>query len=236
MKIISFILIFLIQINLQLFAQWQRTDFVEPESEEYQFALELIKSNKNTILQNFSEEEAKLAIAIVFPEILRYNAWSDYAETTTLEILYINYGEYYADFSIGYFQMKPSFAEKLESFAQKNQLKSFENLYQYSIKDEVDMRALRLQRLQHTEGQLQYLKLFIEVMKKRFPEKYKKNNVEKLKFYASAYNLNFLASETAINEWAEKEAFPEVWILGQKQYNYTAIAIYFYEHYAQILE
>ena len=58
-----------------------------------------------------------MAIAVVFPEIVRYSAIRDKIEITLLKALYINLGEDYADFSIGQFQMKPSFAEALHKKA-----------------------------------------------------------------------------------------------------------------------
>lgn len=51
--------------------------------------------------------------AIVFPEIMRYNGLKDGIETESLRTLYVQFGEDYADFSIGLFQMKPCFAQQL---------------------------------------------------------------------------------------------------------------------------
>jgi len=58
-----------------------------------------------------------LAIAIIFPELVRYSALRDKMEITLLKALYINLGENYANFSIGQFQMKPSFAEMVREQA-----------------------------------------------------------------------------------------------------------------------
>ena len=54
-----------------------------------------------------------LAVAVVFPELVRYSALRDKMEITLLKALYINLGDNYANFSIGQFQMKPSFAEMI---------------------------------------------------------------------------------------------------------------------------
>src|SRR5659263_87768 len=51
-----------------------------------------------------------VAIAVIFPELVRYSALRDKMEITVLKALYINIGDEYANFSIGRFQMKPSFA------------------------------------------------------------------------------------------------------------------------------
>lgn len=55
-----------------------------------------------------------LAKAIVFPEVIRYSVIRNKLELHGLFTLYVQYGERYSDFSVGYFQMKPSFARQLE--------------------------------------------------------------------------------------------------------------------------
>lgn len=57
------------------------------------------------------------AIAVIFPELVRYSALRDKMEITLLKSLYISLGDEYANFSIGQFQMKPSFAELIRSQA-----------------------------------------------------------------------------------------------------------------------
>ena len=54
------------------------------------------------------------AVAVVFPELVRYSALRDYMETAAVKALYLQKGVKGADFSIGRFQMKPSFAEDIE--------------------------------------------------------------------------------------------------------------------------
>ena len=56
----------------------------------------------------------ELAVAVVFPELVRYSALMDFMETTAVKALYQQKGVKGADFSIGRFQMKPSFVEDLE--------------------------------------------------------------------------------------------------------------------------
>jgi len=58
-----------------------------------------------------------LAVAVIFPELVRYSALLDKIEITLLKTLYINLGDDYANFSIGQFQMKPSFAELIREQA-----------------------------------------------------------------------------------------------------------------------
>ena len=63
-----------------------------------------------------TETEATELAAILFPELIRYSVYKDFFETQALELLYIDYGKKTADFSIGRFQMKPSFAEAVEAY------------------------------------------------------------------------------------------------------------------------
>ena len=64
--------------------------------------------------------ENDFVTAIVYPELLRYNYIQDFIETSGLELIYMRYGAKTADFSIGHFQMKPSFAEHIEKYIEKN--------------------------------------------------------------------------------------------------------------------
>ena len=59
--------------------------------------------------------DARLAEAIVFPELIRYSRWQDEIETAAVNGLYVLQGTSGANFSIGRFQMKPSFAEEVEA-------------------------------------------------------------------------------------------------------------------------
>ena len=51
--------------------------------------------------------DARLAEAIVFPELIRYSKWQDEIETAAVNGLYVLQGTSGANFSIGRFQMKP---------------------------------------------------------------------------------------------------------------------------------
>lgn len=64
------------------------------------------------LVQKLTPEEAGLAMCIVAPEVSQYSRLSDSAETGMLKLLYVQRG--LSDFSVGLFQMKPSFIENLE--------------------------------------------------------------------------------------------------------------------------
>ncbi len=87
---------------------------IEYYRQEINHAFSLLKKQKKLIdLELLNTEKAQI-LSIAFPEILRYDSYSDYLETSSNRILYVNNGKEASDFSTGYFQMKPSFLENLK--------------------------------------------------------------------------------------------------------------------------
>lgn len=112
-------------------------------------AVSLLVSQKQIINRELNKNERAAIIAIAFPEVIRFNSFSDLIETSSNRILYINGGKMASDFSIGYFQMKPSFVEDLEKFVANS-----ENLEKYNSiviqeKDEKKSREERINRLEN---------------------------------------------------------------------------------------
>lgn len=226
---IIFLLFFLVHFHLVVFAQKQT--FEKAFKKQYYEALQFIKDNQfdfNKYLVN-NEMSTKACTAIVFPEIVRYSDIKDFFETKTLELLYVNGGEMYANFSIGRFQMKPSFIETLEKQLEKYQYKD-KKIFNYKEKDIKAQRKERIQRLSVLVWQLKYLKAFCWVVGKRFAEKKFNNETEKVKFYAAAYNFGFLQSEQKIINWQNEQLFPYGKTQSKtKQYSYSQIAADFFE-------
>ena len=98
--------------------------------------------------------------------MLRYSLWRDLFETTALELLYVKGGKTVADFSIGWLQMKPSFAEMVEGKVQEDSIlfQKYSSLliYQSSTTDSIKVRKERIERLKQFEWQLLYLNAFID--------------------------------------------------------------------------
>lgn len=157
------------------------------------------------------------ALAIVFPEIIRYSAIRDWAETKALEVLYVQYGSPYADFSIGRFQIKPSFAELLDSHLP-------------AAADPASIRPQRLRRLQDIKGQLHYLILFCKQMEIRFPEYRNAPTEEKLRFYATAYNTGFHKSKQQILQHLRQNEFYTAFNKPEKCLNYADVAVWGYKN------
>ena len=62
---------------------------------DVQRAVETLRTKKKAINQfdnGLSTDENRTALSIVFPEVIRYNSFSDFIETKTLEWVYVDYG------------------------------------------------------------------------------------------------------------------------------------------------
>lgn len=214
----------------------QNIVFEKVFGDKYNRAIQIITSYKAETNKLFSSDSifANQIIAIAFPELLRYSPTQDLIESKALELLYARYGsEDGIDFSIGYFQMKPSFAEKLENYViGKEKFNCFKNLYQYKSQDIISLRKERINRLKNFSWQISYLNCFYHVIQDRFPDYVHKNTIEKLRFFATAYNRGFHHGEKEILKWFNFKTFPhgEIFFAEKHtQYNYAEIAIYFYQ-------
>ncbi len=230
---------FLLQIS-NVFAQ--APDYQKTFSAEYKDALKLLFDNKAIIKKMIPTEYQAEAIACVFPEMVRFSEVRNMIETSSLEMLYVSWGNRYADFSIGFFQMKPSFVESMENYVQQNNLSA--QIYMPLIsqneikpnegeKEQIkNKRQNRIKNLRTWEGQLTYLKAFWQIVNIHFKNKTFASNTEKVHFFATAYNRGFLNTEQDIMEWQKKNFFPYGKVFKGKQYNYGTIAQEFYGKYA----
>jgi|GEM_PF-376087 hypothetical protein len=181
---------------------------IEYYRKEIDNAVSLLAKQNKIINAELNTNERVEIIAIAFPEIIRYNAFSDLIETTSNRLLYINGGKTASDFSIGLFQMKPSFVEDLENYVSNSEkFKKFKNI-QILNKTEKDAREERVRRLENFRWQLRYLKAFWAVMEDKYSQIVFENKNDKLRFYATAYNFGFLRPEKMIINYQNKKAFP----------------------------
>ena len=149
-----------------------------------------------------------LAISIIFPELVRYSALQDKIEITLLKALYINLGNDYADFSIGQFQMKPSFAELIREKVsavpgQKSEI-SFKKISDYdNIKD---FRKSIVSDLEDPKSQIRYLIAFIKICERNFNTG-RKDEMSAIEFLATAYNFGIDKDEKEIEHIIGKKFF-----------------------------
>lgn len=176
--------------------------------------------------------EPDFALAVIFPELVRYSAISDYVETKALEVLYVQYGPEYADFSVGLFQMKPSFAEQIEEDIYRfGLLKDYPSLsvLHPRINDNPHLRKERITRLKDEYFQLKYLEAFLLIMQKRYPGILNKPVEDQLVFYATAYNSGYRKGEKQILKESSRSYFYTGLTEPEKKFCYAHIAVDYFQ-------
>jgi hypothetical protein len=170
--------------------------------------------------------------AIVFPEVMRYNSIKETVETESLRTLYVQLGAAYANFSIGLFQMKPSFAVEVESKAIQCIPDSIlaELQLNYSSTDDKAIRRKRVDRLQDNEWHLIYLTAFILICDAQYQSKYFKSETERLQWYATVYNAGFDKSDEYISIKIGADNFYLKQGMPGKKFKYAALASWYFNN------
>ena len=170
--------------------------------------------------------------AIVFPELIRYNNVYNAIEIESLKYLYVKEGQAYADFSVGYFQMKPSFAQMVENdlanlkdkkFIKTSELKGLNKLPENLVK-----RKERINRITNIYMQLQYLVAFYKICEEKFAnEKFTTDN-EKVKYFSTCYNSGYNHSYKQLHHFQELKYFKTDKLFSSKKYNYSEISSFYF--------
>ena len=187
---------------------------------------------REILVKTMSDDVADMAIAIVAPEISQYSSVTNFAQQRSLSLSYILYGR--GDFSVGRFQMKPSFAEAVEkTVASDRELKTLHPKLYFVVAEDADEMTLReqrhdrLERLSSLEWQCRYLAAFISIVEKQTGSMTFSSEEERLRYWATLYNagLNRTASQVAAIQ--KKKQFPR---FGNVKFNYADVAVEFYRH------
>jgi hypothetical protein len=178
---------------------------------DIRFALEFLLQKEeiiDDILSDLEESDKAEVLAIVFPEIIRWNEFQDIIEISADRALYVNGGNKIGDFSLGSFQMKPSFIEALEKYiAQNTELADVENII-LDDKNEKENRRERITRLESFEWQLKYAHTYWTVANHKFKNLTFPNKQSKIRFFATAYNTGFMKPFAEIKAWQNIKIFP----------------------------
>lgn len=206
-------------------------DLKEIFSEDLSISVELLKKQKHLIdtIADFKRNEGEI-LSIVLPEIIRWNAFQDIIETAVDESLYVNYGR--ADYSIGIFQMKPSFVEQLENYVAENNIGDC-YFVQIHEKDPMEIRRERINRLKQNYWQLKYAQAYCAVAQHRFEKLEFKTKEDQVHFYATAFNYGFQKPFDEIKAWQQKKAFPYGSKYEGSQGAYGDFSIIFYKNYSE---
>jgi hypothetical protein len=176
-------------------------------------------------------QETRIALAAVFPEIIRFKSLEDKIQVRALKVLYVQYGRKYADFSIGHFQMKPTFAEQIER--DYNRLFSAEEktaaeIAPFDTGDSSPLRKERVVRLDDPQWQARYLRLFMMVMGRLYLGQAFEDDLEKLRFYATAYTTGYAKGEKAIRRMMPTRHFHVQLLLPKTHHSYADIAVFYF--------
>jgi len=172
-----------------------------------------------------------VAIAVIFPELVRYSALRDKMEITLLKVLYINLGDTYANFSIGHFQMKPSFAEMVREQATsvlkgKTEIE-FQDRSEYE--DIATFRKSIVTDLEDPKSQINYLITFMKICEKKYRTT-RMSDINHVKFLATAYNYGIDKSTKQIEKMCEKKFF-NTKLFKTKNYSYADVSLFWFKQY-----
>ena len=171
-------------------------------------AINYVKEHHDEWSREFEQFDVdpRLAVAIVFPELIRYSMWQDEIERAAVNGLYVSKGTDGANFSIGRFQMKPSFAEEIEQEWNRSSL-SKEYGFVFNLQQNNEARRSRIRRLSNMQGQCRYLAIFIRLLQQRHPQLEQLSEKEQVYFLATAYNRSFTASFQQIKKIQHERHF-----------------------------
>lgn len=175
--------------------------------------------------------ETRTALAVVFPEIIRFSALEDAIQIRGLKVLYVQYGRPYLNFSVGRFQMKPSFAERLESdYASLlgTDEKATLGMPDFERGDTATLREKRILRLDDIAWQVRYLRIFMLVMGKRYGQVAFAGTEDRVRFYATAYNVGYASGEAVLRRSISERRFHTALFYSPTTYNYADVAAFYY--------
>jgi len=192
-----------------------------------------VSQNRGLIESKFRKFDVSypVAMAVIFPELVRYSALRDKIEITLLKALYINLGEEYANFSVGHLQMKPSFADKIRQDAGEIEEKKINRMFRFKSDygDKLKYRQSIVSDLENFETQLNYLVAFIKICESKFDLKVMDEDY-KVRFLATAYNYGFWFGADQI-ERMDGEKYFRTTILKTESYSYSDVSLFWYQKY-----
>jgi hypothetical protein len=195
---------------------------------QFQSSVLFFQENKSAfkkISDSLGREESFI-FSIVAPEIGHYNWMKNTLESNSLKVLYVQFGSRYSDFSVGNFQMKPSFIERIETeISQSTYLKSKYGYCLIPTNDERLKRIERIKRLELLEWQFKYLAVFIEITTIKYNKTFN-STLNELAFYSTVYNAGFQKSVTVIEQEYNRKRFPN---MSDRKFNYSSISLEYYQ-------
>lgn len=178
------------------------------------------------------------AVSIAAPEVIRYHELSNLMEVQALRLMYAELGSREVDFSVGYFQMKPSFIEELEERLSKDATLStkYQELIQFSTTELSKIRQERIDRILDRAFSQLYLKAFVDIMYQEHESLLNcLQKKEQLQFLATAYNMGFGFNTQSILNYQYKQHFPYGSSFKGEQYAFGKLSVKIFDHLNNLL-
>ena len=215
--------------------------FISEFEHDYQLEIGKAIETQSRIKYTFNEKvkllggDYEICSSIIFPELIRYSNFKETIENYLLSKLYMNFGKAYGDFSVGLFQMKPSFVEKLEIDLKKmNELNHLSFIWEYpSNLNQSDIRKIRFERLLDLSWQIDYLisfTLLLENYHNKNRTKFSNQTKEdKIKYFSTSYNSGCWYNTEKIIQLSSLDYFPYGKHSFRNHLNYSQISSYYYK-------
>ncbi|MCX6334742.1 MAG: hypothetical protein NT092_10650 [Bacteroidia bacterium] len=235
MRPLRAILILILFISIFQTGVSQQLNYITIFGSDWEKAQFYIEENNSWIKPAVNKYEIPYAVAVsvVFPELVRYSALRDKMEITMLKTLYRNLGDDYADFSIGFFQIKPSFAEKIrgemQAFPGWRAKPVFKKRSAY--KNDREYRGAIIADLENPKKEFNYIIAFLRICEKYFPLE-TADEGSRIKFLATAYNTGFWKSKDEIDKMSNMKFF-NTKLFSTENYSYADVSLFWYKQYIQ---
>ena len=180
-------------------------------------------------LEEGGREDCDFALAIVFPEMLRYGSARNLLEFLATKVVY-SLSPSFGGCTIGHFQMNAAFAETVERYvALSPGLKAAYPAIDFggangSLRD----RSRRVGRINDLAGEADYLYAFIDICTEKFSLE-DLDDERRLVLLATAYNAGMSRSRDDLERVASLDSYPAGFGSSASRWNYAAIALEFYQ-------
>ncbi len=213
-------------------------EFESAYENEIEKGFEIYNNIQNLFIKrtNLLAGDYEVASSIIFPELVRYSLIREKLENYFLIKFYIELGKDYGNYSVGIFQMKPSFIERLENDLQHyKDLERFSFIWNYpETLNKREIRKIRAERMINLKWQINYVISFVALLdcfhRNNETFSHKKSKKEKILLYSNCFNSGYWYDYDKIIASSSKKYFPYgKGFLGNK-INYGLVSTYFYEN------
>lgn len=239
----------IISLILSAACPWGRAaDFHSTYESEWNEAVSYADEHRRAWKQiwDFFGVDGHIAEAVVFPEMVRYGAFQDQMETMAVKGTYTRNGTKSFNFSIGRFQMKPSFVEDLERRWMKS---PFPRRYDawFITDDHQIARRERMDRMTDDLWQCVYVAMFLKLLYMDFGSTDRDGHVvrdgidqlseeEQVRIASTAYNMGCTWSspgtgdlEGLVSKMRDRHFHMSVFPSAKTQYySYSDIAVEYF--------